>query len=41
MQRVYGGTCGVVWRSLRLAGIWSLAVGLVVMSLAGILLQSL
>jgi hypothetical protein len=35
-KRGYGG----VWRSLRLAGVWSQAVGFVLVRLAGIWLQS-
>jgi hypothetical protein len=40
LKRGYGGTCGGVWRSLRLAGVWSQAVGSVLVRLAGIWLQS-
>jgi hypothetical protein len=36
----YGGAYGGVWRSLRLAGVWSQAVGSVLVRLAGIRLQS-
>jgi hypothetical protein len=28
-KRGYGGACGGVWRSMRLAGVWSQAVGFV------------
>jgi hypothetical protein len=35
MQRGYGGAYGGVWRSLRLAGVWGLAVGFVAVRLAG------
>lgn len=30
----YGGVCGGVWRSLRLAGVWSHAFGFVLVRLA-------
>jgi hypothetical protein len=36
----YGGAYGGVWRSLRLTGVWSQAVGFVLVRLAGIWLQS-
>jgi hypothetical protein len=36
----YGDAYGGVWRSLRLAGVWSQAVGFVLVCLAGIWLQS-
>jgi hypothetical protein len=36
----YGGAYGGVWRSLRLAGVWSQAVGFVLVRLAGMWLQS-
>jgi hypothetical protein len=39
-KRGYGGTYGGVWRSLRLAGVWSQVVGFVLVRLAGIWLQS-
>jgi hypothetical protein len=39
-KRSYDCVCGGVWRSLRLAGVWILAVGFVLVSLAGIWLQS-
>jgi hypothetical protein len=35
----YGDACGGVWRSLRLAGVWSQAVGFVLVRLAGIWFQ--
>jgi hypothetical protein len=40
-KRGYGGAYGWVRRSQRLAGVWSLAVGFVLVRLAGIWLQSL
>jgi hypothetical protein len=39
-KRGYGGAYGGVWRSLRLVGVWSQAVGFVLVRLAGIWLQS-
>jgi hypothetical protein len=39
-KRGYGGAHGGVWRSLHLAGVWSQAVGFVLVRLAGIWLQS-
>jgi hypothetical protein len=39
-KRGYGGAYGVVWRSLRLVGVWSQAVGFVLVHLAGIWFQS-
>jgi hypothetical protein len=39
-KRGYGGAYGGVWRSLRLADVWSQAVGFVLVRLAGIWLQS-
>jgi hypothetical protein len=39
-KRGNGDAYGGVWRSLRLAGIWSQAVGFVMVRLAGIWLQS-
>jgi hypothetical protein len=36
----YGGAYGGVWRSLRLAGVWSQAVDFVLVRLARIWLQS-
>jgi hypothetical protein len=39
-KRGYGGAYGGVWLSPRLAGVWSLAVGFVLVRLAGIWLQS-
>jgi hypothetical protein len=39
-KRGYYSAYGGVWRSLRLAGVWSQAVGFVLVSLAGIWLQS-
>jgi hypothetical protein len=39
-KRGYGGAYGGVWQSLRLAGVWSQAVGFVLVRLAGIWLQS-
>jgi hypothetical protein len=38
-KRGDGGTYGGVWRNLRLAGVWSQAVGSVFMRLTGIFLQ--
>jgi hypothetical protein len=35
-KRGYGGACGGIWRSLHLAGVWSQAVGFVLVCLAGI-----
>jgi hypothetical protein len=35
-KRGYCGAYGGVWRSLRLAGVWSQAVGFVLVLLAGI-----
>jgi hypothetical protein len=35
-KRGYGGAYGGVWRSLRLAGVWSQAVGFVLVRLGGI-----
>jgi hypothetical protein len=40
-KRDYGGVYGGVWLTLRLAGIWSQAVGFELVRLAGIWLQSL
>jgi hypothetical protein len=40
-KRGYGGAYGGVWRSLRLAGVWSETVGFVLLRFAGIWLQSL
>jgi hypothetical protein len=40
-KRGYGGSSGEVWRNQRLAGVWSQAVGFVLVHLAGIWLQSL
>jgi hypothetical protein len=39
-KRRCGSTYCGVWRSLRLAGVWSQAVGFVLVRLAGIWLQS-
>jgi hypothetical protein len=39
-ERGYGGAYGGVWRSLRLAGVWSQAVSFVLERSAGIWLQS-
>jgi hypothetical protein len=39
-KRGYGGACGGVWRSLRMAGVLSHSVGFVLVRLAGIWLQS-
>jgi hypothetical protein len=39
-KRGYGGAYGWVWRSLRLAEIWSQAVGFVLVRMTGIWLQS-
>jgi hypothetical protein len=39
-KRGYGGACGGVWRSLHLAGVFSQAVGFVLVHLAGIWLQA-
>jgi hypothetical protein len=39
-KRGYGGAHGGVWRSVRLAIVWSQAVGFVLLRLAGIWLQS-
>jgi hypothetical protein len=39
-KRGYGGACGGVWRSLRLAGVWHEAVCFVLVRLAVIRLQS-
>jgi hypothetical protein len=39
-KRGYGDPYGGVWRRLRLAGVWSQAVGFVLVHLAGIWLQS-
>jgi hypothetical protein len=39
-KRGYGGAYGGVWRSLRLAAVWSQAVGFVLARLARIWLQS-
>jgi hypothetical protein len=39
-KRGYGGAYGADWRSLRLAGVLSQAVGFVLVRLAGIWLQS-
>jgi hypothetical protein len=39
-QRGNGGTCGVVWRSLLLVGVWSQEVSFSLVHLAGIWLQS-
>jgi hypothetical protein len=39
-KRGYGSACGGVWRSLRLVGVRSQAVGFVLVRLAGIWLQS-
>jgi hypothetical protein len=36
----YGDAYGGIWRSLRLAGVWSQAVGFVLVDLAGIWLHS-
>jgi hypothetical protein len=38
-KRGYGGAYGEVWWSLRLLGVWSQAVGFVLVRLAGIWLQ--
>jgi hypothetical protein len=35
-KRGYGSTYGEVWRSLRLEGVWSQAVGFVLVLLIGI-----
>jgi hypothetical protein len=40
-KRGYGGADDGVWQNLRLAGVWSQAVGFVLVRLAGIWLQSL
>jgi hypothetical protein len=40
-KRGYDGAYGGVWRSLRLTGVWSQAVGFVLVRFAGIWLQSL
>jgi hypothetical protein len=34
-KRGFGGSYGEVWRSLRLTGVWSQAVGFVLVRLAG------
>jgi hypothetical protein len=39
-KRGYDGAYGGIWRSLRLAGVWSQAVGFVLVRLAEIWLQS-
>jgi hypothetical protein len=39
-KRGFGGVCVWVWWSLRLEGVWSQAVGFVLVRLAGIWLQS-
>jgi hypothetical protein len=35
-KRSYGGVYNGVWRSVRLAGVWGVAVGFVLMRLVGI-----
>jgi hypothetical protein len=37
----YGDACGGVWRSLRLGGVWSQAVGFVLVRFTSVWLQSL
>jgi hypothetical protein len=39
-RRGYGGAYGGIWWSLRLAGVWSQAVGFVLARLGGIWLHS-
>jgi hypothetical protein len=39
-KRGYGSAYGGVWRGVRLAEVWSQVVGFVLVSLAGIWLQS-